>query len=124
MGCSQPLQYRPAACAYRHAWQREDGKDLVIPYDYIARGLRERAHELVSLELGPVSELEHRQRMRRMMQFEHFTDIDRALLRRARDGTLDLSKPVSSGQVWQRQLEKARMGRLAKNGAGRATCRV
>lgn len=96
--------------------KREDGKDLAIPCDYIARGLRERAHEMVSLELGPVSELEHRQRMRRMMQFERFTDIDRALLRRARDGTLDLSKPVSSGQVWQRQLEKARMGRLAKMG--------
>ena len=95
---------------------REDGKDLVIPRDYISRGLRERAQELVSLELGPVSELEHRQRMQRMVQAERFTDLDRALLRRSRNGTLDLAKPVPSGQVWQRQLEKARMGQLAKMG--------
>lgn len=95
---------------------REDGKDLEIPRDYISRGLRERAQELVSLELGPVSELEHRQRMQRMVQAERFTDLDRTLLRRSCDGTLDLAKPVPSGQVWQRQLEKGRMKQLAQMG--------
>ena len=96
--------------------KRDDGKDLVIPRDYISKGLRERAQELVSLELGPVSELENRLRTQRMVEAERMTDIDRALLRRARDGQLDLSRPVPSGQVWRRQLEKARMGQLHKMG--------
>ncbi|MEM7662928.1 MAG: DUF3363 domain-containing protein [Pseudomonadota bacterium] len=96
--------------------KRDDGKDLVIPRDYISKGLRERAQELVSLELGPVSELENRLRTQRMVEAERMTDIDRALIRRARDGQLDLSKPVPSGQVWRRRLEKARMGQLHKMG--------
>lgn len=96
--------------------KREDGKDLVIPRDYISRGLRERAQELVSLELGPVSELENRQRLQRMVRAERLTDIDRALFRRVEGDRLDLSKPVPSGQVWRRQIEKARMGQLAKLG--------
>lgn len=31
---------------------RDDGKDLVIPREYISRGMRERAQEIESLELG------------------------------------------------------------------------
>ncbi len=96
--------------------KRADGRDLVIPRDYISRGLRERAQELVSLELGPVSELEHRQRLQRMVQAERLTDLDRALFRRIEGDRLDLSKPVPGGQVWRRQIEKARMGQLARLG--------
>ncbi len=96
--------------------KRDDGRDLVIPRDYISRGIRACAQELVSLELGPVSELENRQRMQRMVQAERMTDIDRALFRRVRDDRLDLSKPVPSGQVWRRRLEKARLGELSRLG--------
>lgn len=108
--------------------KREDGTDLVIPRDYISKGLRERAQELVSLELGPVSELENRHRLQRMVQSERLTDIDRALFRRMRGGELDLSRPVPSGQVWRRQLEKARLGELSKMGLaeplGKSTWRI
>ena len=68
--------------------KRDGGRDLVIPHDYISRGIRERAQELVSLELGPVSELENRQRM---VQAERMADIDRALFQRLRYDRLDLS---------------------------------
>jgi len=37
-----------------------DGKDLVISRDYISHGLRQRAAERVTLELGPRSEQEIR----------------------------------------------------------------
>src|SRR5438093_11362868 len=36
----------------------DQGKDLVIARDYIAHGIRARASELVTRELGPESELE------------------------------------------------------------------
>ena len=37
----------------------ETGQDLVISRDYISRGLRSRAEELVSIELGPKPEHEN-----------------------------------------------------------------
>ncbi len=36
----------------------DQGKDLVIARDYIAHGIRARASELITRELGPESELE------------------------------------------------------------------
>src|SRR3546814_8154608 len=42
----------------------ERGKDLIIARDYISHGLRERASELVDLDLGPRSEHVIEQRLR------------------------------------------------------------
>lgn len=38
-------------------------EDLVINGDYLANGIRERASELATLELGPVTEIEHRRKL-------------------------------------------------------------
>ena len=38
----------------------DDGRDLVIATDYISQGVRARAADLVTLELGPRSDLEIR----------------------------------------------------------------
>lgn len=59
----------------------ESGANLVIAREYIARGMRERASELVTLDLGPKTQLEIETRMRRDIGAERLTDIDRQLLR-------------------------------------------
>ena len=96
--------------------KRDDGTDLVMPQAYVSRGIRERAQELVTIELGPVKEIEGRTRMARMVQQQRLTQIDRGLLRRAADGVVDVSAPVRKGQVWRKQLDRARLNSLEKMG--------
>jgi type IV secretory pathway VirD2 relaxase len=48
----------------------QDGKDLVIARDYISHGLRLRAEELVSIELGPKPEHEIRSSLEREVNAE------------------------------------------------------
>jgi type IV secretory pathway VirD2 relaxase len=57
------------------------GEDLVIAPDYLMRGMRERAIELVSLDLGPRTEIEIEERLRREVEQERLTGIDRRLIR-------------------------------------------
>lgn len=57
----------------------DDGADLVISRDYISRGLRGRAEELVELELGPKSEHEVRIGLQREIDADRFTRIDRGM---------------------------------------------
>ena len=61
----------------------EDGKTLNIAGDYIAHGIRARACELVTLELGPESEWEVQQKLRLEVDQERLTRLDRALLQEA-----------------------------------------
>ena len=42
---------------------RDNGKDLVIPRTYISQTLRQRAQDLVEIELGPVTQIEGRVRI-------------------------------------------------------------
>jgi len=60
----------------------EDGADLVVSRDYLTRGLRGRAEELVSLELGPKSEREIATSLEREVTADRWTRLDRTL----RDG--------------------------------------
>lgn len=63
------------------------GQDLVIAREYITKGLRERAAELVTLDLGPRSDLEIENRLRNEVEQERLTRIDRRMLRdRDREG--------------------------------------
>ena len=56
----------------------DDGADLVISRDYIGSGLRARAGELVTRELGPRSELEVRHNLEAEVSAERWTKLDRA----------------------------------------------
>ncbi|MEJ6394555.1 DUF3363 domain-containing protein [Gymnodinialimonas sp. 2305UL16-5] len=69
-----------------------DGKDLVISRDYISRGLRGRAEELVDLELGPRSEKEIAAGLDAEVKAERWTGLDHALRSHADDtlGVADL----------------------------------
>ncbi|RIV91176.1 DUF3363 domain-containing protein [Aurantiacibacter xanthus] len=59
----------------------ERGRDLVIAREYLTVGMRERAAELVSLDLGPRSDLEIADRLQNEIGQERLTGIDRRLLR-------------------------------------------
>ncbi|MCC8234754.1 DUF3363 domain-containing protein [Pinisolibacter aquiterrae] len=92
----------------------ERGEELVINGDYIAHGVRERASELVTLELGPVSELERQQKLTVELDQDRFTRIDRALIEEVREGLLDLRHaPTDRRDIADRA---SRLGRLKKLG--------
>lgn len=71
---------------------REDGQDLVIARDYIKTGLRDRARELITQELGPRTELDIRRSLERQVKAERWTELDRQLVRDAgASGVIDLA---------------------------------
>lgn len=84
------------------------GENLVIAPEYIARGMRERVAELVSLDLGPRSDLEIERRLRLEVQAERVTLIDRRLLRE-----MDGERAVAGGGR-DMSDHAIRMGRLRK----------
>lgn len=86
------------------------GKDLVIARDYLSRGMRERARDLITLELGPETQQELDQKIIREVQSERFTRIDRSILGDADQGILTISSSPKLNHQWQ----GARMGRLRK----------
>ena len=86
----------------------ERGADLVIARDYISHGLRERACELVDLDLGPRTDHAIEQRLRAEVEQERLTSIDRAMLRETDKDTLVSSN--ARGALDQ----SIRMGRLKK----------
>jgi type IV secretory pathway VirD2 relaxase len=59
----------------------DQGKDLIIAREYITKGLRQRAIDLVNLDLGPRTDREIMRSNLREIGQERFTDIDRRLLR-------------------------------------------
>jgi type IV secretory pathway VirD2 relaxase len=84
------------------------GKDLVIAREYLSRGMRERAAELVDLDLGPRLARDVRASLRRDVEQERLTRIDRALLRDANAaGWLE----AGGKDVFDRAI---RIGRLRK----------
>ncbi|BDA84641.1 hypothetical protein Sa4125_21830 [Aureimonas sp. SA4125] len=58
----------------------DDGKMLNIAGDYIAHGVRERASEIVTLELGRQTEQEVSRQLEREVHAERFTRLDRMLI--------------------------------------------
>src|SRR5229473_1699510 len=58
----------------------DDGKTLNIAGDYIAHGIRERASEIVTLELGRQTEREVTKQLEREVNADRFTRLDRMLI--------------------------------------------
>lgn len=95
----------------------ELGEDLVINGDYIAHGIRERASELLTLELGPVTEIEQQRKLTTEIDQDRFTRIDRALIGEAADGRIDLRhEPADPRGISDRALRLGRLGKLEKMG--------
>ncbi|MBE9605726.1 DUF3363 domain-containing protein [Acetobacteraceae bacterium H6797] len=71
---------------------RDDGQDLVISRDYIKEGMRDRARELITQELGPRTDLDIRRTLERQIETERWTQLDRQLVRDAgKTGIIDLA---------------------------------
>jgi hypothetical protein len=93
-----------------------DGSDLVIDRDYIREGMRARAEERVTLELGARSEREIAAALEREVDADRWTELDRRLLRLADDngGIVDL-RP-GSGDRADRTLLLGRAAKLERLG--------
>ena len=86
----------------------ERGQDLVMARDYIGHGIRARAQDLVTLELGPETELERIAKLTREVVQERFTLLDRSLVARARDNVL----AITAADAADHSRHALRMGRL------------
>ena len=90
---------------------RDDrGQDLVIARHYISNGIRNRARELVSLQLGPESDLERWQKLYKAVDQERFTMIDRDIVSVAKDNVLALAASPEPDAA----RHSFRVGRLRK----------
>ena len=99
----------------------DDGSDLVISRDYISHGLRARAAELVTLELGPRSDLEVRRQLEREASAERWTALDRRLVRDAgAAGELDLRPPRLGKPDADHQIRVTRLRKLQALGLAEA----
>jgi type IV secretory pathway VirD2 relaxase len=96
----------------------DDGKDLVISRDYIGAGLRARAGDLVTRELGPRSELEIRRGLETEVTAERWTRLDRVLAREAgaADGVIDLRPDRNAAGDPLREIRIGRMRTLERLG--------
>jgi type IV secretory pathway VirD2 relaxase len=88
----------------------ENGADLVISRDYISRGLRSRAEELVSGELGPKPEHEVCSALEREVEAERWTRLDIAIRTAADEtGFIDL-RPNNPAPAIRRSADSPSAG--------------
>ncbi|MGN8001163.1 relaxase/mobilization nuclease RlxS [Sphingomonas sp. 22176] len=89
------------------------GADLIIARDYLTTGVRERAAELVDLDLGPRTSREIQQSLRAGVEQERLTSIDRALLKGA-----DAERVVATKgrDAFDQTLRAARLAKLSRLG--------
>lgn len=93
------------------------GADLVIDRDYIREGMRARAAERVTVELGPRSEQEIRTALELEVEADRWTGLDRELQRRADalGGIVDL-RPGGDDAPETRRLLLGRADKLERLG--------
>ena len=88
-------------------------KDLIIAREYMTEGMRERAAEIVRLDLGPRTDLEIENRLHSEVGQERFTSIDRGLLReRDRDGLVR----TTGADAFEQTLRAGRLQKLKRLG--------
>ena len=91
----------------------DTGQNLIIAREYISHGIRERAAELATLDLGPRTDQEIEARLRHDIGEERLTTIDRRLVR-----SMDEDRVVSSADhdPFQQSLRAGRLQKLASMG--------
>ncbi|MFG1425950.1 relaxase/mobilization nuclease domain-containing protein [Roseixanthobacter glucoisosaccharinicivorans] len=90
----------------------DDGQDLVIDRDYIKQGMRDRAQDLITQELGPRTDQEIRRTLERQIDSERWTNLDRQLSRDAyRTGVIEMA-PHADRQP--DEFHALKVGRLRK----------
>lgn len=95
---------------------RDDrGKDLIIAREYITHGMRERAAEIVTFDLGPRSDFEIEDRLRNEIDQERFTSLDRKLLREAGDDGI-VRSGAGDRDAFRQTLRAGRLQKLRRLG--------
>ncbi len=96
---------------------RDDGDDLVISRDYIREGMRDRARDFITLELGPRTDHDIRKSLERQIDSERWTTLDRQLQRDANPhGIIDLAPRRGRGPDELHTLKVGRIRRLESLG--------
>lgn len=99
--------------------KRDDGKDLVIPRDYLSHGMRERGGALLTRELGLQTEQELSAKLSREVHARKLTRLDRILLREnGREGRIDLSILRRNRIHYETRLKSLRDLGLAEHRTG------
>lgn len=100
----------------------DDGSDLVIDGRYIQDGIRGRAEERATLELGPRSERDIRTALEREVEADRWTSLDQHLADIADEstGTIDL-RPGGKDDETTRLLLCGRAARLERLGLAEMT---
>ncbi|MCK1627893.1 DUF3363 domain-containing protein [Bradyrhizobium sp. 160] len=95
----------------------EDGQDLVISRAYIKEGMRARAQDLVTQELGLRSDLDIRRSLEHQVDAERWTQLDRQLVRDGgRHGVIELAPDPSQQPDQFHALKLGRLRRLESLG--------
>lgn len=90
----------------------DDGQDLVIARDYIKEGMRARAADLVTQELGPRTDLDIHRALERQVEAERWTQLDRQLARDAHaTAVIDMAP---DRQARPNEYHALKVGRLHK----------
>ena len=96
---------------------REDGQDLVISRDYIKEGMRDRARDLITQELGPRTDLDIRRGLENQIAAERWTQLDRQLVRDGlRTGVIDLAPRPGERPDEFHALKVGRLRELGERG--------
>lgn len=99
--------------------KRDDGRDLVIPRDYLSHNMRERGSALLTRELGLQSEAELSAKLERETAQRKMTRMDRVLLRRMeREGAVDLACVRRNREHYQARLRALRQMGFAEHQGG------
>jgi len=100
----------------------EEGHDLIIAREYIARGMRLRASQLATEWLGERTQREVRLALNREVTQERWTSLDREIQGLAQDGVVDLRlEALDVEGRTQRALHIGRLDRLADMGLAKKT---
>ena len=91
----------------------DTGQNLIIAREYISHGIRERAAELATLDLGPRTDQEIEARLRHDIGEERVTTIDRRLIK-----SMDADRQVSASDrdPFQQSLRAGRLQKLSSMG--------
>lgn len=92
----------------------DKGRDLILAREYISHGIRERAAEIVTFDLGPRTDLEIEDRLRKEVVQERFTSIDRTLLKDM--DANGIVKPSGHRDSFRQALRTGRLQKLKRLG--------
>ncbi|WP_396274690.1 DUF3363 domain-containing protein [Hyphomonas sp.] len=98
---------------------RGDGRDLVIDRDYISSGIRARAGQILTRELGLETEAEIELKINRAIPARRVTNLDRQMLRQSgASGALDLADVQRRRMHYRARLQVLERLGLAEHSRG------